>query len=722
MVKKIALTILGLILLVVIGLVSLTFIINPNQFKPLIVEKIKENTGLDLVIEGDISWSLFPYIGLEIGRTELKNPAGFSQPNLFKLDEVAVSIGLLPLLEHTLEAKEIKLVGAQFAIETRQDGVSNLEAIKQSISDASKGAVKNVSVDQTSNQVVSEPSVVTTSETKLDKSPTPWKIQIAGVSIKEAQFDVNNLQTGERFSLNQVNLDLDSLVTEQWTTASFSLTGLANQGQFSLEGKTDLFVSESVEKMQLKATSLSATYRDDTNQLTSAQVTLDAFVFDKLGTLSYSASGIASGTDFDISGTFDLQMSKAFDELNIEQWRSEATLSGSALPRSPLVLSLDSDLTIDLTKKNIALVLRTLALDQLVLDGKGSITLAEVPMVDLYLHSKKLDIDALLPQHSSQVSDTQSPEKPLTDSSEKPIDHFASSAPDLAILKQIDLKAALNIEWFKVANVEFSHIKTELLIKDGMATLTQLAADFYQGKISANGVLDGVHTPATYQISSKISDIQIQPLLVDATGKGILEGAASADMNLAGDGLTQDELKQNINGRLSVSLKDGAVDGINIAKLIRDNYAKYKGQATDEVTETQKTDFSALNASFTINKGQITTNDLALKSPLLRILGSGKANYLDQTIDATIKTSIVGSLKGQGGQSIDELKNITIPINVSGPWTSLKYKLVFDEILKQKAQKEIDRGLEKLSEKLDGKIKDEKTKEAVNNLLKGLFN
>lgn len=61
---------------------------------------------------------------------------------------------------------------------------------------------------------------------------------------------------------------------------------------------------------------------------------------------------------------------------------------------------------------------------------------------------------------------------------------------------------------------------------------------------------------------------------------------------------------------------------------------------------------------------------------------------------------------------------MTIPIKVTGAWADPKFSLVFDDVLKQKAQKEIDRGVEKLTDK----IKDEKTKEAVDGLLKGLFN
>ncbi|MEI8631445.1 hypothetical protein P4S72_03540 [Vibrio sp. PP-XX7] len=60
---------------------------------------------------------------------------------------------------------------------------------------------------------------------------------------------------------------------------------------------------------------------------------------------------------------------------------------------------------------------------------------------------------------------------------------------------------------------------------------------------------------------------------------------------------------------------------------------------------------------------------------------------------------------------------MTIPVRITGPWQKPHYKLVFDEVLKQKAQKELNRGLEKL----DSKIKDESTRKAVNQLLKKLF-
>lgn len=211
--------------------------------------------------------------------------------------------------------------------------------------------------------------------------------------------------------------------------------------------------------------------------------------------------------------------------------------------------------------------------------------------------------------------------------------------------------------------------------------------------------------------------MKVLPLLKDVANNEMLEGTGNFDVDVKGQSLTPTGIKKNLVGTVKINFADGAVNGINIAHLIRSNYAKIKGKKV-ESDAVQKTDFSAMTATLTLNKGEVSTNNLAMQSPLLRIRGEGKANYLDETVDFLVSTSIVGSLEGQGGQDIDELRDVTIPINVSGKWADPKFKLVFDDVLKQKAQKEIDRGLEKLGVE----IKDEKTKKAVDSLLKGLFN
>ena len=129
--KKLLIFIAVPVFVVVAAILALVLLVNPNQFKPLIVEQAQKHTGLELVIEGDISWQFFPSIGFELGQTELRNPEGFTQPNLFKVDTVGVDVSVTPLFSNQLEIGNITLDGAEFYLETLKDGRKNIDALTQ---------------------------------------------------------------------------------------------------------------------------------------------------------------------------------------------------------------------------------------------------------------------------------------------------------------------------------------------------------------------------------------------------------------------------------------------------------------------------------------------------------------------------------------------------------------------------------------------------------------
>ena len=82
-------------------------------------------------------------------------------------------------------------------------------------------------------------------------------------------------------------------------------------------------------------------------------------------------------------------------------------------------------------------------------------------------------------------------------------------------------------------------------------------------------------------------------------------------------------------------------------------------------------------------------------------------------------------MKGQDGKDLNDLKNLTIPVRVKGSWAtpsiSVDMKSLFNSESKQKAQKEIDKGIDKLlgDDKDSGKNKE--VKKAAGDLLNSLF-
>ncbi|CAH7227190.1 AsmA protein [Vibrio chagasii] len=707
--KKLLIFIAVPVFIVVAAILALVLLVNPNQFKPLIVEQAQKHTGLELVIEGDISWQFFPSIGFELGQTELRNPEGFTQPNLFKVDTVGVDVSVTPLFSNQLEIGNITLDGAEFYLETLKDGRKNIDALTQaSASDASAPAA----------DTTSEPAQAPQEQSAAETSG--WTINLAGVTISNALFEMDDKQAGSFTKLYDVSLNLSEFAVDTWTTATFAASGENNQQKFSANGSAEFKLAEGFASYALRNIDLNAKFNDPTTSIDSVKLGLDTFEFDKVNQLTYAVVGKAAGLDLDLKGGGELTVDKAISKVTLNKLTLDSTFKGDTLPQSPMKVDMLSDLSFDLTKSHLSFVLEKLQANSIALDGKADVTLSDIPKVRFSLHSPNIDLDEFLGLGSSTETASTAPSGSAGGSTSK----SGSSAPakevepDLSALKTLDVKGDITIDKFKANNAKMQNVKTAFSVNRGVAELTSFTSNLYQGSISATAKLDARKTPATYTAKKRIKGVKVQPLLVDVAGNDMLEGTGNIDVNVKGKSLTPTGIKKNLVGTIAINFEDGAVNGINVAQLIRENYAKIKGEKVESTNEAKKTDFSAMKATLKVDKGWVSTNDLSAQSPLLRVTGQGKANFINETVDFLVRTSIVGSLEGQGGKSIDDLKDVTIPIKVTGQWAAPKFALVFDDVLKQKAQKEIDRGVNKLTDK----IKDEKTKEAVDGLLKGFFN
>lgn len=721
--KKLLL-VLGIVILTIsIALLALVTLVDPNQFKPLLVEQVKKNTGLDLVVDGDIQWQFFPSLGFSLGKTELRNPDGFENQNLFKVDTIGIDVSVIPLLQKKLEIGNVNLSGAELHIETLKDGKRNIDVLSQKSSATEQQTVSS-SAQSTAPQSDNVSSSKDGSGTGL--STDDWSINLAGITVSDTSVEIQDRKAGTYTKLYDVSFQLSEFAFDQWTKIDFAMKGQNNQQKFATQGRAEFKLQQDLVSYTLRDIELDASLSDPQTKIERAVIGLDTFAFGKANSLTYEVVGQASGLDLDLKGSSTLTIDPEMTKLLMGPLKLKATLQGASLPQSPMNIDMDSTLSFDITQKHLSFVLKKLAANDLLFDGKTDATLSDIPKIRFSLHSPNIDLDEFLglsrtvnePSHDEVAGETSTAPK----SSQSQPKQSDEKEPDLSALKTLDVEGKIAIDAFKASNAHMQNVDSNFSIKEGIVKLSSFSSNLYQGSIKANARLDARQSPASYVVKKQLKGVKVQPLLRDVLENDKLEGTGNINVDISGKSLTVNGIKKNLAGTVSILFEDGAVNGINVAQLIRENYAKFKGKEVEKQNEPLKTDFSALQATLKLNKGTVSTNDLSIQSPLLRIHGEGKANYLQEDVDFLLRTSIVGSLSGQGGKDIDELRDITIPINISGKWADPKFKLVFDEVLKQKAQKEIDRGLKKLDEKLGDKIKDEKTKDAVNKLLKGLFN
>jgi AsmA protein len=175
-------------------------------------------------------------------------------------------------------------------------------------------------------------------------------------------------------------------------------------------------------------------------------------------------------------------------------------------------------------------------------------------------------------------------------------------------------------------------------------------------------------------------------------------------------------LKKRLAGSASLKLRDGAIKGINLAAKLRDAKNLLAG-AKDDTTRAntaEKTDFSELNATFAIKDGVAVNEDFDMKSPLLRIGGAGKVDVGAGNLDYTTRVSVVGTMKGQDGRTVDQLRGVTVPVKLSGPFDRLAWNIDWsvaaEEALKsqvaQKLAPQVQAGKEKARDAVEQKARD----------------
>jgi AsmA protein len=262
-----------------------------------------------------------------------------------------------------------------------------------------------------------------------------------------------------------------------------------------------------------------------------------------------------------------------------------------------------------------------------------------------------------------------------------------------------------------------------LTAKNGQLRLNPARAEMYDGRYKGNIGLDVRGDTPKLSLDESLNGVQVGPLLRDMTGKEEkLTGRAQMSARLTATGSAPEAIQKTLNGNASFAFTDGAVKGVNLAGLIRDAHAKLRGQPGSGGDAPQQTDFASLSGTAKITNGVIDNRDLALKSPVFRVAGAGTADLPKQAVDYLVKASIVGSLQGQGGQEISELKGVTIPVRIKGSLTDPGYSVdvasLATEQVKQKAAEELDKQLQK---QLGGESGDGSSGDALKKGLKGLF-
>ncbi len=123
--KKFAIGLAVIVVLLVGAVLVVPSFINWNQYKPEIVAAARDAAGRDLVVDGDISLSLLPAPALSVDGVRLANIEGGSAPDMVRLGALQVRVAFGPLLSGQIQVQSVRLVEPVILLEVLPDGRTN---------------------------------------------------------------------------------------------------------------------------------------------------------------------------------------------------------------------------------------------------------------------------------------------------------------------------------------------------------------------------------------------------------------------------------------------------------------------------------------------------------------------------------------------------------------------------------------------------------------------
>lgn len=716
----------GMAFLFALLLVAASLLINPNDYKPQIVQLVKDKKQRTLTLAGDIGLTFFPKLGLDLGRASISE---FQSGKEFAAIESArLYLSWWPLLKKELVVDQVRVEGVRANLVRFKDGTTNFDdllkkeeedkQIKFDIDSVKAGKSALTFRDEVGGRQFALSQIELKTGRLANARPTRAELsfnlqgdkpRIKGnvKLVTELTFDTDV----KRFSVRGLNLEI------QGEAAGLSNLAAGIKGDLAFDqdagtllaenlavavagrkGTDDVDVRLLAPKLEWAADRIATDKIDVVAKVQQPRgemglvVNLPALTGDgqsfRAGMLNVDLSIQQDGGEYKgklsspVSGDFK---SKHFALSDI---KANLAANNGKMPRGGMKLDITGSAELDVERQDVAAKLLARLDESTIKASLGASPFAN-PHLRLDVDVDRLDADRYLPP-KTQESQSQ-PDKPL----------------DFTALKTLNASGSVKIGSLKLYNVKASNLRLEFRAGGGKLEVRPLAASLYQGTASGSVSLDAAGPSVA--VKQNIAGVSIGPLLKDALDKDVLEGRGSVNIDVAAQGNAVSAMKKSLQGAAALNLRDGAVKGINIAAALREAKSRMgalKGEKVQAASAQEQTDFSELTASFNIQRGVAHNEDLAAKSPLLRLAGNGDIDIGAEKLNYLARATVVGTLEGQGGRELAALRGVTVPVRISGPFKAPQYALDFNAMVGEAAKQEIKKRAEdKLMEGLKGLLR-----------------
>ena len=348
---KVVKWLLAIVLTLVVGVtVYLTMFFDLNNFKPQIVDAVKKQTGRDLQITQDLSWSVFPSLGIKLGGITLTNPDGFTPASMLNVNEAVANVALMPLFSQQIEVDLLKLDGLTLNLVTQKDGTTSFDGL-------------------VSKSTADKPQTAATNDAKPMSLET---LDIGGIELTNTNINLIDMASNTTQTFNLKSFTLGQFSLGQFADFAYEFSATLPDMQLASSGQGKVKIDQALNHVTINDFAMVHNAKGDSlpNKSVTAELTtqmtmaLDAKTID-LQLTRMSAMDLAATGDIKVNyansvpkiamsldvGDIDLDALFPKQEGNTKE---SATKTDTVSTQEPDLSALKSvELTLNLTAKSI---------------------------------------------------------------------------------------------------------------------------------------------------------------------------------------------------------------------------------------------------------------------------------------------------------------------------------------------------------------------------------
>ncbi|MDF9776284.1 AsmA family protein [Pseudomonas baetica] len=737
--KILGLVLLGLLLIIVALGFALTHLFDPNDYKDEIRQIARDKAHIELTLNGDIGWSLFPWLGLELHDASVATLIKPTEP-FADLQMLGLSVRVIPLLRREVQMSDVRVEGLNLRLNRDKDGHGNWEDVGKLPAPANSGATSTP-------PAAVEPAPA--ASVAVEKPPQPIRLDIDSLTVNNARVEYTDERTGKSFSAESIQLSTGAV--HDSVNIPLKLTAFLSANQPALRVRTELNgelrIARALQRYQFEDMRLSGEVTGD--PLQGKTMTFSAqgqLVLDK-------AANVAEWTGIKISAN----QLRALGELKVNDLDKTPQVNGgisiAQFDLAKFVESIGQKLPamtegslskVELVSR-LAATPTSLALDSINLKVDDSTFSGRIAVEDFarqslraVLKADTFNVDRYLPPKSAEANSTTQVRQAEVASTEADAMAGAGSTPlppaptkdawsserllPVERLSKLDVDADLTFGQLTLQKLPIHNAALKATGQGGLLTLANLRGDLYEGNFETTGTLDVRQSVPALNLQTKISRVPAEKILESQGKNPPVKGLVTLNSSLTGNGNSQKALIETLNGNASFVINNGVLLNANLEQQLCKGIATLNRKTLSGEPRGKDTPFQELKGNLTLRNGVASNPDLKVRIPGMTVNGDGDIDLRVLGMDYRVGIIVEGdtsAMPDPACQVGDKFVGIEWPLRCRGPLElgAKACRLDNDRMSQVAAKLAGDRISEKIDEKWGDKV-NPKLKDALKELFK----